>query len=272
MNHSNLLSPAALNTTAFTIIALSSLMVAIHTSLLALAARRTPGIRNGQFIAPLLAAVLLSAWLSWAVLAVSERVVAPEPPPFAHQLVQQPALLIEMAVFVLAGVGVLFASKTMRALNAAMPPEWLIGVQTYRVAGMMFLWPYLASGALPAGFALPAFIGDTLTGLAAPFVAWAVAHNRPGAKARAVAWNCFGVLDLLVAPAAAVLTHSTNIGRYPLVIVPLFLGPPIGILTHIYSLRNLSQTRPGAARASAKAYPQMTGDRPQGILEQIPST
>jgi hypothetical protein len=122
-----------------------------------------------------------------------------------------------------------------------MPPEWLIGVQTYRVAGVMFLWPYLTSGALPAGFALPAGIGDTITGLAAPFVAWAVARNQPGAKARAVAWNCFGVLDLLVATTAAVLTRSTNIFHFPLVVVPLFLGPPIGILTHIYSLRNLSQ-------------------------------
>jgi hypothetical protein len=164
-------------------------------------------------------------------------------------------LLIEMAFLVAAGVAVLFSSKTLRALNAAMPPEWLIGVQTYRVEGAMFLWPYLAFGALPAGFALPAGIGDTITGLAAPFVAWAVARNRPGAKAWAVAWNCFGVLDLLVAPTAAVLTHTTNIFHFPLVVVPLFLGPPIGILTHIYSLRNLSQNRSGALSASAGALP-----------------
>jgi hypothetical protein len=257
MNTSNLLSPAVLHASAFIIVGLSALMVAVHTSLLALAARRLPNAGAGGFVAPLLAAVLMAAWLSWAVLAVSERVVAPEPPPVVGQLVQQPALLVEMAVFVAAGITVLFASKTMRALNAAMPPEWLIAVQSYRVAGGLFLWPYLAAGALRPGFALPAGIGDALTGLAAPFVAWALARNLPGARARAVAWNCFGILDLIVAPAAAVLTHSTNISRFPLVIVPLFLGPPIGILTHIYSLRNLSQRRPDPVSALDGGRPEV---------------
>jgi hypothetical protein len=37
--------------------------------------------------------------------------------------------------------------------------------------------------------------------------------------------------------------------------VPLFLGPPLGILTHIYSLRNLAVTRATASpiRAAAPA-------------------
>jgi hypothetical protein len=260
MNNSNLLSPAVLEATALIVIASSALMVAAHSSLLALAARRSPTTRAGGFIAPFLASVLLATWLGWAVLAVSEPVAAPEPPPFAAQLVQRPALLIEMAVFFAAGVGVLFVSKTMRTLNAAMPPEWLIGVQAYRVEGVMFLWPFLACGALPAGFALPAGIGDTITGLAAPFVAWAVARNRPGARAWAVAWNCFGVLDLLVAPTAAVLTHSTNIFRFPIVVVPLFLGPPIGILTHIYSLRNLAQNRSAPSAPRPRNHPQVLVD------------
>jgi hypothetical protein len=35
--------------------------------------------------------------------------------------------------------------------------------------------------------------------------------------------------------------HVLNI--YPLELVPLFLGPPVVILTHILSLRNLAVTR-----------------------------
>jgi hypothetical protein len=104
----------------------------------------------------------------------------------------------------------------------------------------MFLWPFLAAGALPAGFALPAGIGDTLTGIAAPVVALLVVRNRSRAHAWAVAWNLFGILDLVVAPISAVLSRTTNVGRFPLVVVPLFLGPPLGILTHICSLRNLA--------------------------------
>jgi hypothetical protein len=158
-----------------------------------------------------------------------------------------PALLIEMAAFVTLGVVVLFASKTMRVLNAATPPAWLIGLQFYRVAGVIFLWPFLAGGALPSLFALCAGIGDVLTGIAAPFVALAIARHRPGAHARAVFWNYFGILDLVVAVLTAVLSHSTNVARFPLVIVPLFLGPPLGILAHIYSLRNLALTRASTA-------------------------
>lgn len=253
MTNLTLLSPALLNAMATLIVASGVLMVAVHTSLLALAARRTTLPLRTQFIAPLLAAGLLAGWLGWAVLAVPERVITPEPLALPGQVLQNPALLIEMAGFVMLGVVVLFASKTMRTLNAATPPAWLIGLQVYRVLGVMFLWPFLAGGALPALFALCAGIGDVLTGIAAPFVAVAVARNRPGAQARAILWNCFGILDLVVATATAVLSHSTNVARFPVVIVPLFLGPPLGILAHIYSLRNLAVTRVSTHAVSALA-------------------
>lgn len=245
MNNESILSPSLLNATAIFTVAMGVLMVAAHTTFLALAARRTTLPLRTQFSAPLLAAILLSGWLGWAVLAVPERVITPEPLALPGQVMQNPGLLIKMAAFVGLGIAVIFASKTMRALNAATPPAWLIGVQVYRVAGAMFVWPFLGAGALPPLFALCAGIGDVLTGIAAPFVARAIARNQPGAHTRAVMWNWFGILDLVVATSTAVLSHSTNVGRFPLVIVPLFLGPPLGILTHLYSLRNLALTRPG---------------------------
>ncbi len=253
MTNDTILSPSLLNAVAIFIVAMGVLMVAAHTSFLALTARRTTLPLRTQFIAPLLAAVLLAGWLGWAVLAVPERVITPEPLALPGQVVQNPGLLIEMAAFVVLGIVVIFASKTMRVLNAATPPAWLIGVQVYRVAGAMFLWPFLAAHALPALFALCAGIGDVLTGIAAPFVARAVARHRPGAHRWAVMWNCFGILDLVVAVTTAVLSHSTNVSRFPLVIVPLFLGPPLGILTHIYSLRNLVLTRPSTNTRPATA-------------------
>ncbi len=128
----------------------------------------------------------------------------------------------------------------MGALNEAMPPSWLIGVQTYRVAGLLFLYPFLYYRVIPASFALPAAIGDFLTGLLAPAVAWAVARRRPGAFVWAVAWNIFGLVDLIVAPTAAFLSHARVITIYPLALVPLFIGPPLGILTHVFSMRNLA--------------------------------
>jgi hypothetical protein len=243
MNAPTLLSPGLLDAASVFLVGMSILMVAVHSGIFTLAAQRAGISALAQKLAPLLATVLLSAWAGWAIVAVKTPVLAPEPMPIDGQVVQAPGLLLTMAVMVALGIAVLFTSKTVRAINAATPPAWLIGAQLYRVAGAVFLWPFLAAGAIPSGFAWPAGVGDVLTGIAAPFVALAVARKRPGARAWAVGWNLFGILDLIVAPVAAVLTQSTNIGHFPLVVVPLFLGPPLGILTHVYSLRNLAVTR-----------------------------
>lgn len=226
---------------ALFIVGTGAFMVATHTALLALAAQRTSALSTAARLRwPLAVGAVLSAWLAWATLSVNDPVIVPEPAS-SGRIVQQPFLLLAMTGLVAGGMIALFASKSLRSINAAMPSAWPIAAQVYRVAGLMFLWPFLAGGAVPAGFAIPAGVGDVLTGLAAPLVAIAVARNRPGARRLAVAWNWFGILDLMIAPAAAVLAGSTNVARFPLVIVPLFLGPPLGILTHVWSLRNLRQ-------------------------------
>ena len=156
--------------------------------------------------------------------------------------------LVALIPFLIAVIA-LFASRAMRAINAATPSAWLIGIQTYRVAGIMFVFPFLTYGIIPAGFAWPAGVGDALTGILAPVVALLVARNRPHARQWAVAWNLFGTLDLIVAPATALYFQAQVLGIYPISLVPLFLGPPLGILTHILSLRNLAVAktlRPGS--------------------------
>ena len=82
--------------------------------------------------------------------------------------------------------------------TANVPQSWIVGVQLYRVLGVIFLVLY-ASGKIPGAFALPAGIGDVLTGLLAPIVALGYARGRPGAERRVLAWNVFGLLDLVVA-------------------------------------------------------------------------
>src|SRR5262249_45829443 len=133
----------------------------------------------------------------------------------------------------------LFVVNVVRRINAAMPASWLIWAQTYRIAGLIFVFPYMYYGIMPASFAIPASIGDVVTGALAPFAALAVARGRPHAITWATAWNLFGILDLLVAPVAAVLSNARLIGLYALSLVPLFIGPPMGILVHVYSIRNL---------------------------------
>jgi len=107
----------------------------------------------------------------------------------------------------------------------------------------MLIYPFVTYGILPAGFGYPAGVGDALTGIFAPIVASMVARNRTHAVKWAVAWNLLGTLDLIDATATALGFRAPVLGIYPIALVPLFLGPPLGILTHILSFRNLAVTR-----------------------------
>jgi len=141
----------------------------------------------------------------------------------------------------------LFVWRPLRELNAATPSSWLIRVQAYRMAGLIFIFPFLTFGVIPAAFAVPAALGDFITGLLVPFIARAVDHRAPHALLWATLWNLFGILDLVIAPITAFALRANIVALYPLVLVPLFLGPPLGILTHIWSLRNLATNQHPAA-------------------------
>jgi hypothetical protein len=212
-------------------------LVALHTALAALA-ETSASDRPRNPLAPALVGAFLSVWLGVAI-AISHGAGSPL---LRDDLRSLTGALVGLGPMAIA-IAALAASPTIRRTYTAMPADWLVRAQTYRAAGLIFLYPLLAYGIVPAEFAVPAAIGDLVTGALAPFVARAVAERRPHALRWATAWNLFGVLDLLVAPVAAVLSQAPVLVLFPLSLVPLFTGTPIGILTHIYSLRNLAATR-----------------------------
>ena len=233
--------PACLHrSTAFVIFAVAIFMVAAHTAVAAIAAQRTSLSAKAKTIIPFVVAAFFASWLAIAIL-VGDGANFLIPSESRRAL----SGLVALIPFVIAVIA-LFASKNLRAISAATPSAWLIGIQIYRVAGIMFVYPFLTYRILPAGFTWPAGIGDALTGIFAPVVALMVAQNRPHALKWAVAWNLFGTLDLIVAPATALIFQARVLAIYPLALVPLFLGPPLGILTHILSFRNLALTRTAA--------------------------
>jgi hypothetical protein len=133
---------------------------------------------------------------------------------------------------------------------------------TLRVVGVLFLL-VMALGHLPAIFALPAGLGDIAAGLAAPSVARRLAQG--GGRTRAVWFNLFGILDLVVALSIGFLaglgpwrplevTPSTE----PLSLLPLALVPtvavPLSLALHLVSLRQLRTTA------------QLDGDRTGDLL------
>jgi hypothetical protein len=234
--------PSSLNrAAAFVIFAFAIFMIAAHTGIAAFVAQRTSLSPKTKTIIPFVVAAFLASWFAIAIL-IGDNANFPIP----LESRQGISGLVALIPFVIAVIA-LFASKNLRAINTATPSAWLIAVQTYRVAGIMFVFPFLTYGILPAGFAYPAGVGDALTGIFAPIVALMVAQKRPHALKWAVAWNLFGTLDLIVAPATALYFQARVLSIYPLSLVPLFLGPPLGILTHVLSFRNLAVARPAAS-------------------------
>jgi hypothetical protein len=149
---------------------------------------------------------------------------------------------------VVIGAPILLRSRRIGQVLDAMPASWLIALQLFRVLGSAFLigWVY---GAVPGVFALPAGIGDVLTGLFAVPVAIALASGSRESRRAAVVWNIFGLLDFAIAVsigfAIAFRVIETGFpsatgGAYPTVMVPAF-GVPSAILLHALSLRQLGR-------------------------------
>ena len=164
-----------------------------------------------------------------------------------------PVPLLPLAIFlpVIIGTPILLRSKRMGQVLDAMPASWLIALQLYRVFGSLFLVGW-ARNVIPAVFALPAGIGDVITGLLAVPIAIALAAHTPEARRAAVAWNVFGLFDfavavsigLMIAPGPLQLIvpsiPNTTAGVYPNVMIPAF-AVPSSILLHALSLRQLGR-------------------------------
>lgn len=139
-----------------------------------------------------------------------------------------------------------------RILNQPDTQWWLTVGQIFRVEGVAFLI-VMALGELPAGFALPAGLGDIAIGLGAIYLARGL---RQGNVHRRLVWfNILGLLDLVVATALGVtaapgLAHvlqlspsTAQIALLPLVLIPTTLVPLAAAL-HIVSLRRLPAVAP----------------------------
>ena len=142
-------------------------------------------------------------------------------------------------------------SENMASLVSAIPLPLVVAAQIYRVLGGIFLVLW-ADGRLPWQFALPAGIGDVVTGCLAVVVAVLLARHAVGARRAAYAWSFLGIADLAVAVTMGAMTSpglphllaldapNLLITAYPLVMVPTF-GVPLALMLHSLVLWRLSR-------------------------------
>ena len=136
------------------------------------------------------------------------------------------------------------------------PQHWLIGIQAFRMLGGVFLILYV-QGTLPGEFALPAGLGDLITGITALIVAYLYFARCAGHRWIVWGWNLFGFADLILALVVGIMTtpEPTKLlavgfpyteygmtGALPLILIPAYRVPQ-GIFLHILSMRALARDR-----------------------------
>ena len=195
--------------------------------------------------ADLISAVVLIGWFGAAIVLGSLGV-------YRGVADRIPTIQYGLLVPILIGGLLILRSPTVARVLDAVPQHWLIGVQFYRVLGIIFLILY-GSGKLPGLFAWPAGLGDVLVGVLAPVVAIAYARGPRENRDLVLAWNIFGIVDLIVAVATGIITSPSPfqlfafdlpnelISAFPLVLIPTYLVPA-SVLLHLASLAKLQRT------------------------------
>lgn len=221
-------------------VAMSSLAFTLFVWLIILYALIKKRISGGWWLAPL-TAIILFGWLGGVVTLAKNGFFT------ANPLLAPNILLGFLVLFeVLRRV---FASAAMQKIAAGIPVPWLIGIQTYRVAGVGFLMLY-KQNLLPAVFAFSAGYGDILVGVTAPIVAVLYYLKKSYSRQLAVVWNYVGVADLVVAITVGILAFPSPIrflptavsteqmALFPLAVVPLFVVP-LALVLHLFGLEIL---------------------------------
>ncbi len=229
----------------------------IHSAILIglwLGLSRTDYSASKRVVIWLTIAVPFTLWLAVVWNLALNGVFQPNP-----GVVRVPKLPIAIFAPVIIGLLVLLRSKTMAKLLDATPAYWLVGLQTYRIFGGIFLVNWV-HGTAAGAFAWPAGIGDMLTGIMALPAAYLLATGAARGRSAAMAWNIFGLLDFAIAITMGVLSNpgpfqifgldipASLAGTYPIVLIPAF-AVPTSILLHGLSIRQLRRLE-SASRGS----------------------
>lgn len=177
---------------------------------------------------------LIAAWFVFALIASALHLYrnAPNRPPLPLAL----GVVTPVVIF-LVWYGV---SRRFREFVLSISPRSLTLAHTWRVGGFVFI--ALASyRILPWLFAIPAGLGDIAVGATAAAVA--LNRSNPSHRSSYIAWQLFGMADLMVAvslgPLAGVIApHGVPmapITMLPISLIPTF-GVPLFFILHIISV------------------------------------
>lgn len=141
--------------------------------------------------------------------------------------------------FLLFSVMIITNVKLFKESLRNVPMEALVGVHLFRLIGVFFFITE-AYGALPTRFAYIGGIGDVATAVLSIFVVKAIKENKSYARPLTLAWNVFGLADIVSVLITAIVTTQqsiatgtqpiTAIGAFPFSFIPAFAPATIIIL------------------------------------------
>ena len=158
------------------------------------------------------------------------------------------------------------ATRLTRIIDIV-PQSWLVGVQVYRIVGLVFvvLWGF---GKLPAASRCPrVWVISLLASWRRRGCSVCPWSARKASLVRT--WNVLGILDLVVAVTTGFLTSPSPIqmlaletpnvliSAFPLVMIPVF-AVPVSILLHLASLTKLQRAHyitPVSRNAAIRSAP-----------------
>jgi len=183
----------------------------------------------------------------WFVLAVALAVLGV----YSGAAGKIPTIQFGIAIPILLGCLLIWRWPAISRLIDAVPRQWVIAIQVFRVEGVTFLILF-AAHLLPGLFALPAGLGDVAVGLLAAAIGICASRGWQLRPRTVLRWNLLGIADLLVALTTGFLTAPSAlqmfafdrpnelISIFPLVLIPTFLVP-LAILLHFISLIQLGR-------------------------------
>lgn len=145
-------------------------------------------------------------------------------------------------------ITIIYGTAICKKANAVLGLEDLVKVHIFRLIGSTFIVLFFYE-LLPPIFAIFAGTGDLLTALTSIFVAKAIRDEKKYARKLAYIWNTFGLVDILITSAMAIIFTKISIdnniqgveflAEFPFCFIPAF-APPTIIFLHLLIFRKLS--------------------------------
>jgi len=190
----------------------------------------------------LLTGFALAVWLAFtAVVSLTgpAQDFSTFPPPLMP-LVLLPPLVVALVLT--------FSAKSGAVLRH-IPVQWLLYLQTFRVAVELLLWALHQQGLLPVQMTFEGLNFDVLTGVTAPLAAYLLTARPQWRRPILLVWNVGGLALLATIVVISVLSMptplrafpnepaNTIVTRFPFIWLPGFLVP-LAYTLHFFALRD----------------------------------